>query len=736
MSGKYELFLSVGGALALAASAVPAVSWADEQPVTLTEIVVTAQKRSEKLQDVPLAITALSGDELAQIGAYDFSDYARRVPGLSFDAAGPTSTKVVLRGISTGLPDENRPAVGYYLDDVPLASSPLQLGTDLQLVDVDRVEVLRGPQGTLYGAGSMGGTIKIVTHAPDLDSFYGQAMAEDSGTHGGGNNYNATMTLNLPLVADRVAVRVSGFDRHDDGFIDQLGTGIRHVNDDKISGGRLALRVAVTPDLGFTLTGLYQHSEFGGWPAYDASAITLQPITDTATQTRYVREPQTTTYRILNAVVKYSPQWADVTSSTSYFDNNKTTISDLSAFGRVALSRALPPPALATLTVVSASQYAEKSFSQEIHVASKPAGPFHWIAGVFYQSDRFTQAQEIPANVPAFNLVLNELTANTQYKREDTAVFGEGAYDLTEELSATAGLRYARYKETDEVTQSGATVGPGLGQDSKSSDASVTTPRFVLSYKPVRGALYYASASEGFREGGTNFGVPPDLVTGAPAPASYGSDTLWNYELGAKNSWLGGRASTNLAVFYIDWQSIQSKVIRDDGFSYYINAGSARSRGFELEASWLATDHLTLSTADAYTDSTFRNDVVALGAHAGDPVAGVPSWQASAAMEYRHHLTGPLDGLLRADWTYTGQSHDVYQNSGAIVAGANTLQGNYDLLNLVAGIQTRRWEFDAFATNALNEHARLSVGLSVPALPDTIVTNRPRTIGVRFRTSF
>ncbi len=692
--------------VAVALTLVPS-AFSQAAEVSLEEIIVTAQKRVERLQDVPLSITAIPTDQIEKMGASTFTDYARTVPGLSFIDRGPGRTSITIRGITTGADQGKQALVGVYFDDMPVSAPSFQ--PDLNLFDIERVEVLRGPQGTLYGAGSMGGAIKLVPQKPNMTEVAGKAEGTLSSTRHGGENYRISGMINAPLVEGKVAARLVGYYRNESGYINNATLGKKDVNDEETYGGRAMIRVVPSDDLTITGTVLFQNTDVGG--TQEANLL-LGPLT----QDRRISETREDEFQQYNLTIDYDFGWANLVSSSTYFTRDFRESRDISAFlGGVS-------------TVWQVNTLPIDTFSQEVRLASNGEGPFKWLVGAFYTHQKDKLLQDVPhdgfGGLPPSTILLDN---NINNKLEQIAFFGEGTYDLTPKLHATVGFRWFDVSQSFDKFATGIIVGGDQTDMGKASQRKIN-PKFGLSYDVNDDVLMYAQAVQGFRVGGPNNTLPPDPLTGESSQTQYDSDTLWNYEVGMKTSWLDNRLTLNASLFYIDWTDIQVTIFRTDGFSYIGNAAKASSKGAEFELSARPVENLDLRAAFSYTDASLEQDVPGLGGLKGDRVPYVPRYTYSASARYSFAVTSALNGFAQFDYQHTGNSYNAFNEAAA------DLQGAYDLGNLRAGIEADQWQVILFVDNVWDERADLFLDT---LLGDTRANvNRPRTIGVTLRSNF
>jgi iron complex outermembrane receptor protein len=754
----------------------------------LPEIVVTATKRTENLREVPISISVLSGDQLEKQHITDFSDIARALPSVGFTAgqslggSGPGLSNIQIRGISSSAGEAT---VGIYLDDVPMIVKNIYAigATEPKFFDIDQIDVLRGPQGTLYGASSMGGTIRITTKQPNLDKIEGAAYAEISGTENGGLNYQTNGVVNYPIVPGKLAIRIGAQTGRDEGYIDQYNLilddnespsrgALRKsgINSNEWNVAKLTLKAQVNDDLAITPSIFYQHMRSG-------DTNTASPFLGTNQIAKTTAEPGVDTIVVPSLTAKYDAGFADLTAVSSYFyrsfirtQDGQSANSEYFPFLTVGTSTAFNT-ALANLPSQIYLNSKVRQFTEELRLASKPytpgAFPITWLAGVYYSDQHFNFSDTepvpgigalfaangltFPGNIPNIDpstgLVStdpnfyfpNDLAYESvrHYDERQRAVFGEVGYNVLPELKVSAGLRYISAR------QSLARWGnyfftPGPDYETRVTNNNALTPKFSITYDISPENTVYATASKGYRLGGANRPIPVGLC--GTTPSSYAPDKLWNYEVGDKARFLDNRVSVNASAFLIRWKNIQQEISLPCTFNFETNTGNADSYGVELEIKGKVTQNLTLGIAGgpvhtvlSSTPETFNAFLAASGnpntLHSGDYVAGVPKWSAIVTGEYNFNITDEIGGFARADMDFTGDSHgSVFRNN------ADYDRPSYYVLNASAGAQYGDWEFSVFGKNLLNEQKILQTP-NVEFVPEAYRL-RPVTVGVSASTAF
>jgi iron complex outermembrane receptor protein len=750
-------------------TALAGTVWAQSAPPSqeLQEIVVTAEKRESTVQKTPISITAISGSDLQAQGLSDMTSVAQQVPGVSFKTSGPGQTEFEMRGLtSTG---GESPTVGFYLDDAVLTPAAMaQNGKtviDPSLFDLNRVEVLRGPQGTLYGAGSMGGTIKLVTNQPDPKAFAANVEVTGSGTsNGGGFNHTENVMLNIPLMQDVAALRLVGTDKYIDGWIDRkvlnpfptevngstargdvagapVAEDFRHSNTEHLQAGRATLLIQPTDRLSITLGFMHQSLTQDG-----PSTIDSPPLNETHYQPFDVSEPFEDKFNLYTLTGKFNFDSFQLVSASAYWDRQQNQTQDISEAMQDYIGGFFGPPAAwpfsSTATVtegggtffgLGAGSITEddytRQFSEELRLASTGPGPLQWLVGGYYSSFGATSHvfSFYPDTNDGFNADFGTTNLADNHRKVDIdqyAAFGEVSYMLPANLKASVGARYYQYHSNSVTSVSGVsangTSNPlfGLAQNSG------VTPKVDLAYIPDDNTTIYGTVSKGFRPGGPNSPIPVPPCASA-APTQFGPDSVWNYELGEKLRFLDSRISVNGAVYYEDWTNVQQQVAPSCGFKFTANAGKATVYGAELEVAVVLVPGFVLSQNVGYTHATNSTTLPAAGVVSGERLLDVPEVTANTALSYRQPLANDMNFVSRLTNSYVSGIQDITFARNSLPA--------YDLVGLRAGVETGRWSAVLFADNLTNKMALLGDTGALSAnisILNRVATNQPRTIGV------
>jgi outer membrane receptor protein involved in Fe transport len=734
-----KLYLALLSTIPLASVTIPTMA-ADD---VLDEIVVTAQRRSERLQDVPAAITALSGDSLNQLHLQGNADLARRVPSLSFDVLGPGESTLAIRGLGTayGL----APAVSYYLNDTPLdirtdgyAGAP-----DIDFFDVDRVEVLRGPQGTLYGSSSMGGTLRILTAQPSPTALAVNAEVGGSNMDGGGVGYVAKSAVNLPLSPD-AAVRIVGTYEHVPGYINRVIPGdygvahpegslvARRINDVDLKGGRIigtwkpTDSLTITPSVVISRVDAADKSQyFSNLPAFTIAG--------------YYPSPQTSRLIVGNLSLTYNFGFASLLSSTSVLSRAVDASNDFTLFwANLAPAFGLPYPPNTPGIDYFTSRNA--GFIQELRLTSPTDQPLRWVAGAYFSRDR--QHSTESTNSAGFANAIGQIDSPNLYSfdqsviDQQTAAFVDLTYKILPRLEITAGERYYELRDSLENVQSGVLA--AANQPRVHAKASGSSPRLVLTYHPIEDATLYATAARGYRPGGPNVGLPVGIgcsLNNAYSPL-YQPDSVWNYELGAKAEFWRRKLSVDIAAYRIDWTNVQQAVTDPGCGSLFVaNVGAAQSKGFEAEINFKPVNSLLLSLSGSYTHAQYQSisgpfqGASAVGP--GDAVADVPRQKLIVSGEYTRTI-GNYAGFLRLDWSH----------QGAVPTGFTykDVRPAYNALEASLGLRGDHYDVSLYGHNLTNSNGILSIQEGTPYSYGTVFKSRistpPRTIGIDLKMHF
>ena len=597
----------VAGAVATALMTNSA--WSQEKPEasTLDEVVVTAQKVSQSVIDVPLSISVLGGDDLERSQSLNIQDYVKLVPGLQLTQAQPGFGRLVLRGINAG---GTASTVGVYVDETTFGSSSglangAILAGDFDTFDVARVEVLRGPQGTVYGASSLGGVLKYVTNEPTTDAFEGRVRGTIENVDGGDMAWSGAGMVNVP-VSDSVAIRASGFYRNVGGFIDSIGTGgsdvADNINSSTVSGGRASMLIAPSETFSLQLTAMIQDIENEASSGVDSDYTTGETLYGSLTQSQFIPELADVSYRVYNATATWDLGFGDLTSATSYGSNTQEFRSDVTTLYSPLLEFFFGIPNEAYIGQTTRV----KRFSQELRLSSNGNEKVDWLVGAYYNDEEGLIDQLVHAVDPGTLTdndgfpPLGDIQLDSNYK--ELAAFANVTIKFTPSFDLTLGGRYSQNDQDMHQEGEGALVG-SVTIDNESSE-EVFTYSVAPKFKFNDNLALYARVAKGFRPGGPNviaFNSPPEI------PTTYESDTTLNYELGLKGENEARTFAFDVSAFHINWDDIQL-LTQVENVAVNTNAGSAESDGVEVSLMFLPVERLKLSLTGAYTDAKLTED--------------------------------------------------------------------------------------------------------------------------------
>lgn len=710
--------------------AQPAES-ADPLRERLEEIVVTAQKKEERLLETPQSVTALSATALESLGATQFRDFANTVPGLSFSTAGAGYTQITLRGVTSGV--DTSPTVGVYVDDVPYGSStPFayggRLALDVGLFDVDRVEVLRGPQGTLYGASTMGGLVKYVSRTPDTEAFSVDARTGVSSINHGGTSFFGSAAFNVPLGSDRAALRASVFESHDGGYVVDAASGRENVNRADIYGGRFSLLLKPNDRLSLNLTAFLQNISRDGQATADYGSTGGRPFGELG-QYRPLAEYFDHEFRLVSGTATYDFGAVELTSISSYQTSRMRSMFDLSA--KFVPLFQLPGFGYDYSAVGDPLDQSTDKFTQEARLASSGSARLEWLIGGFYTHEKSKDVESFylldAAGQPAPNIWFG-YTVPTVYA--ETAAFGDLTYHLTEALDVTAGLRRAHNEQSFEQLSGNGAFDASIPR--LSSSESVTTYLANARYRFGPDAMLYGRFATGYRAGGPNF-VVLDASGNPLAPAQFDADKLKSYEVGFKAQTSAQTFSVDLGLYHIDWSDLQVLTNRG-GFGVRVNAPGAAIKGAELTLNASPLRSLVLTGAFAYQHAQMSEDAPELSAVKGDRLPDVPRFTAALNADYLFHEGGLRPGI---GFTLRHVSDRVASYDNAVDVPQYDLP-SYTSFDVRGALTLGQFNAQLYVRNVFDERGQLSAftGYSTFGGPVQISILQPRTVGVNLSTRF
>jgi outer membrane receptor protein involved in Fe transport len=737
----------------------------EAEPVALQEVIVTAQKRSENILSVPISITAVSEAVLDQRGIKDIDDLSRLVPGVSLitpaAASTPQSTGVrvvSIRGISA---TAGSATTGIYVDDTPIQGR--ESGSVYpELFDLDRVEVLRGPQGTLFGAGSEGGTVRFITPQPSLNRFSLYSRDEMSFTSGGTPSYEGGVAAGGPLVEDKLGLRASFWAREDGGYIDrynfftnsQIASNTNNIDS---YSGRVALLAKPIDALTITPSLLYQRVDRQDSDVWWSTAGLYKSFYD-------IPQPTTEQFYLPSLAVEWQLPGVSVKSISSFFTREEIGINRFFHSSKQQLFY----PQVPNYSLADHITKTQNNFSQELRFTSDADQAFTWVAGLYYMNGRESYREyeyEPLANdlwlaltgqnieqffgVPLIDGAIS-YRDNRHDRETESAVFADATYKITSRLKVSAGVRASHTEFSFNESSDGAF---GVGGDllpvvsSGSSSEHPVTPKASVSYDLGNGVVY-GSARKGYRIGGANALLPnictPQLeslgINGQAPP--YTSDTVWSYEIGGKQAFAGGRVEVSASAFRINWSRIQGVIpLNSCAYSFTGNFGTAVSQGGDLQFLFMPVKGLELTGSIAFTDAHYTESVPVPGAadqllaKDGDPLLSTPRWQGDLSVSYSWSLHNGWDMYARADSTYSGRYFRTYSEGVNGYIAAIRDGESITAVDLRSGVRFNSWDVSAFIKNLTNNATPLyedvgTVEGSYGASAIRSISMRPRTVGV------
>lgn len=725
-------FLTLTPSAGLAIAAAPADQAATAGPSTaesLAEIIVTATKREERLIDIPQSVSVLSGNELAKMGAVQFSDWANSVPGLTFTTQGAGFSQIALRGVTTG--NDIGSTVATYVDDVPFGNSTPGVNSgnftfDPGLFDIDRIEVLRGPQGTLYGASTLGGLIKYVSPLPSSTDFGGHVQSGVSDNKKGGVSFNESGAVNVPLVSGLAGLRLSAFYTHDGGYIDNLALGESKVNRSGVWGGRLDLLLTPVDGLSIRLNYFSQDISRDGQATADFAVTGSSPLVGPYDQERKVQEPFDQQFRLVSANVGYDFGLATLTSISSYQTQRTQTTSDASGVyaaycGYVGV--------VCAAAEVPNRNYLNK-FTEEVRLASDKKGPFEWTVGGFYTREVGNPFVGITGLNSANQPVAILLSENLPSLYEERAGFGDLTYHLTDKFDVTVGIRYTSDHQTEGQDPSTGPFGSVILP--RPADETAKTYLANARYHFSENDTLYLRYATGYRPGGptvfSSIGPPPPGT-----PNSYKADQLKSYEVGYKAEFLDRRFAVDVDAYRILWSDIHNTGVVN-GFDIIVNSGNAAITGTEFSFTAHATQDLTIQGSLTYEDAYLVSANKNLGGYAGERLPNVPRYNLGLNADYNIPVSdwSPSIGISVRKITDRYASFDDSATYHQYFLPAYT---NVDLRASVAIIRNLKLQF--FLRNLTNrvEQQSAFTEYSAPSQAEVAVL-APRTYGMNASYAF
>ncbi|MBH0114052.1 TonB-dependent receptor [Novosphingobium sp. YJ-S2-02] len=713
-------------------------------------IVVSATRRSDAtITDTALSITAFSGEQLERLAVNDISDLRVLDPSVNIQSYGAAQNKIILRGITSNV---GATSAMYLNESAVLGGQAGNILGDgkpgLRLHDIERVEVLKGPQGTLFGTSSMAGTLRIITKKPDLYNWGGSVGMDLAAVDDGNPLAQGNATINAPIVEGVFGLRVTGWAETGGGFIDQLvndTTYYKDANDRYVRGVRAEALLQVTED--FSLLGSFTHQRID----VDGSQA-FQMANEDYLNTSPTREVFKDKYTLASLTADYKMDFGSIIASVNYTDQNVRNPKDSTPTNELY-------GLFADLSFVPRVWF--EDVNTELRFLSDFDGPFQIVAGGYYEhtkSHTQTNAIQAPDSVPVcwsydecrpyvqpgWGNSVYEFGTDTERTIDQFAFYGQVDYTMFDTLTATVGLRYFEADIRDVVTNLqtiypdfifGQVTTPSVTGDNKGTNSN-TSYNFALLWEATPDVSLYARAASGYRIGGVNTATSLAQEAGVIFPGTFGPDSLWSYELGAKGYLFGGALFFDLTGYHVDWTDQQLSASAAGSFAYTINAGKTTSDGVELNLTLTPMQGLSLNGSVTYVDSKLAEDLPADVLDAGtiglegDRVPLSPQWSGGANADYEFGLSDSLSGFFGGNVVYRGSSRSSFNDQNQF----NTLLPSYWLVGASAGVRGDGWEASLYAKNLGNELAVLGVNDSIDGV--RLYPVQPRTIGVRFTGQF
>jgi iron complex outermembrane receptor protein len=693
---------------------------------TLKTVTISATHRLEPVRDVPVAVYSLSADEQLELGAKNLGDILATVPGVSYDQQGRAGTgDVVIRGVSVGF--NANPAVRVYLDDVPVGSSiGLNSGGafDQRLLDLEDIEILKGPQGTLYGASAIGGLIKYNTRHPEFDVFSGAVAGEASSSSHGRTNYTASGNLNIPLSEGVAAFRAAVLRSREGGFVDATGRGQgTDINGGGINGVRLSLGLKPYRDLNIRLSAQTQDANYDGLSAVSYTSAGNPVAGDLVRDDLRYGEPFRLKNSLLTLNVEAKVGWATVHSITGYQTERFTGTYDYNNIFAVTL------PSYVTQTLFGSATSLNKT-TQEFRLVSPSGGTIEWLGGLFYSGEKsggnvnLTATTAPGAPLTSGSALYNRTGVDTDWR--ETAAYATVTWNATSVFALTGGMRMT-HQTLSRTNRSFGLL--ALNRTTfQSNSESPATYLLAARYKLTSTASIYGRAGSGYRAGGQN-----TITVNSPAGSSYKSDSLWNYELGFKGDLPDGSGRVEAAIFQIDWRDLQSQVFNAGGPSIG-NAGKAQVRGIEFGGLLKPLRALTLRASLSFMDAKLLENSPGLGGKAGDRLPKSP--RTAMYLNARYDFKGfSAPVFITGSLAYIGDRVSSFPGNTGL---ASQRLPAYRTIDVNGGVTVGGFEVGAYVRNLTDSRGQLSADTASNSVgaPTLVTVIRPRTIGFTMSRSF
>lgn len=746
--------ISVSCAGGASAQQAPTNAQTVQNGSSIESVIVTATRRSESVQTVAGQVTALTGADLAQMHANTFADFASSVPGLSFASAGATSNLIAIRGVTTGT-SQLGSAVGLYLDDVPLGAST-QFGLGFQsfnvnLFDLDRVEVLNGPQGTLFGANALGGALRYITDKPDPEVFDGRVEVEGSDTDHGSFNDGLRFMANMPLFDGTAAIRVDGLQEYDSGYTQDPTHSRYNVGSGNTFSGRVSFLWQPTSDFDIRLSAYSENIIGDGADVALRDPITHQQVIGAYNQSYALAQPSQSDVQLYSAAIDYDFHWAKLTSVTGYQVDHGQYTSDVSTFYDTAflyydlLSAGVPG---STIFDNFSDPYAitvddtTTKITQEVRLTSADSKFLEWVVGGYFDHetthesvdliDGSTADGTLPAGYTGAGTLPFFGYLPSTYR--EFAAYADGTYFVTDDIDLTLGIRYSNQDQNYQSNiQSVIVPNPffptpnTLYHYQSSSNGGVATYLINPRWRITDDTMVYAKVSSGYRPGGPNFVLPASTL-----PATFRPDTLWNYEVGEKSTFWDGKLTLDADVYDIEWHDMQATE-NVEGINQLINCCNSRIEGAEASFSYRVLPDLSVAGSGAFTDAFTTSVGPSLGLLApGFRLPLSPKYNFALQATYTYELGNGVGGAVNVSDVWVGDRTNGYSGSG--LDPLYTLPA-YNTVNLnLAFYFAHNMEVDAYLKNIFDTEGQISASTLnnslIPNAPVPVILSQPRTFGL------
>ena len=715
----------------------------------LPSVTITANRRKELAKDVAGAVSVLGGARLDELGVNGVADLAAYVPGLVVSGTRTGQQQLAIRGITTGI-DQTSATVGVYVDESPVSfnssySGGSTLTVDPNPLDIERVEILKGPQGSLYGASALGGLIKYVTVEPDLRAFNGRAEIGINQVSGGGRGNALRAALNIPVMTDMFAVRVSAYRREDAGYLNNIASGKTDINKVTVSGGTVSalLKPSSRFNLRLTADTLSINGQDDSTP--QVNLLTLQPINGDFMKVNWQLpvNPSTVKQDRTNLALNYDAGFATLLSSTSYFHGTSDTAVDLTPTtgGLAAMFGAN--------TVNFPILVDNKKSTQEFRLTSPDGQSLNWLVGAFYTDEKVLGAQNMdflsgPAGGPFTPIFPGVLAFRYGAHLQERSIYANATYKFSEPFDIQVGLRKTSIRQTysqNELAILGAPPSPtGDVNSNENHSTGMISPRWHIDPN----TMVYARAANGYRPGGPNFDV-----AGAVSPRTFDSDSLLNLEVGIKGIVPSMQFDYSAALFNTDWKDIQARGVDPvTGTSFQGNGGRAHTRGLEVEGRWRASPHWVVGGNAALTDAKLDENIniTGINAKAGNTIPFTPKLAYALTADYSRDVAAGIQGSFGATVRHVGERTAYFEDT-KVGTGVQSPVGKmpaYNVVDLRATLSKDIWTLSLFAKNVFDVRGITTVNggyIGPGATPGTltpagVTITQPRTIGVVLRADF